>query len=398
MSLACVFGFHDWNGCKCSKCGKIRDEGHDWSKDCEKCALCNKVTAHAHVWKGCKCTKCGRTRDDGHDFLNTALTCSRCGVSADVTANKDGFTLLHKAACEGRKDIAQLLIAKGADVNAVDNAGFTPFRWAVCGGHKTIVELLIKGADVNEVHTSGNIPLTEAEEGYTQIAKRFKAAMANAVYAHIFGLTPLHLASAIGKKEIAELLIANGANVNAVDKLLGTTPLLWALLKYDLTDIGELNALAKLLIAKGTDVNTVDKNGRTALSVAKEKGFNEIVDLISANLANISASQHEDIAALPLRLCCTKCNSRYSVGEDAIIVTMDMTKALIDGAIILQSANPSEHIEKDLVSLASGVPAERRSAVLMQASETARSVLTSLKNGQNRVWICYQCKNPNNYP
>ena len=35
--MACLFG-HKWNGCKCDKCGKTRDEQHDWKKDtCKKC-------------------------------------------------------------------------------------------------------------------------------------------------------------------------------------------------------------------------------------------------------------------------------------------------------------------------------------------------------------------------
>lgn len=25
--MACLFG-HKWNGCKCTKCGKVRNEGH----------------------------------------------------------------------------------------------------------------------------------------------------------------------------------------------------------------------------------------------------------------------------------------------------------------------------------------------------------------------------------
>ena len=35
--MACLFG-HKWNGCKCTKCGKTRDELHDWKKDtCKNC-------------------------------------------------------------------------------------------------------------------------------------------------------------------------------------------------------------------------------------------------------------------------------------------------------------------------------------------------------------------------
>jgi len=68
--MGCLLG-HKWNGCKCEKCGKIRDEQHMW-KGCE-CSLCGKVRDEQHIWgrrndytNNCKCTRCGKsiTRQD----------------------------------------------------------------------------------------------------------------------------------------------------------------------------------------------------------------------------------------------------------------------------------------------------------------------------------------------
>ena len=60
------------------------------------------------------------------------------------------FTPLHYAASGNHKEVVELLIAEGADVNAKTDAGFTPLCDAAQFGHKEIVELLIaKGADVN---------------------------------------------------------------------------------------------------------------------------------------------------------------------------------------------------------------------------------------------------------
>lgn len=40
---------HKWDGCKCSRCGKVRDE--------------------QHAWIGCKCSRCGK-EDQVWDFLD----------------------------------------------------------------------------------------------------------------------------------------------------------------------------------------------------------------------------------------------------------------------------------------------------------------------------------------
>ena len=63
---------------------------------------------------------------------------------------ESGSTPLHFATFKGHKEIAELLIAKGADLNAKDKKGRTPLFGAAQDGQKEIAELLIaKGADVN---------------------------------------------------------------------------------------------------------------------------------------------------------------------------------------------------------------------------------------------------------
>jgi hypothetical protein len=56
-------------------------------------------------------------------------------------ANNRGSTPLHKAAMGGHKEVAELLIAEGADVNAKDNNRRTPLHYATT---KEIADLLRK--------------------------------------------------------------------------------------------------------------------------------------------------------------------------------------------------------------------------------------------------------------
>jgi hypothetical protein len=126
--------------------------------------------------------------------------------------------------------------------------------------------------------------------------------------------------------------------------------------------------------------------------------FNRSIDNDSKRInAGFSDSKKHSVIQF-LKLSCTKCGAQYSIGEDAIIVTMGMTKALPDETIIFKATEPSADAGRDLVSPISGVPADRRTPILLEAVETAQSVLTSLRNGQKRSWICYRCKALNDYP
>jgi ankyrin repeat protein len=63
---------------------------------------------------------------------------------ADVNAIQyDAYTPLHLGAAEGHKEVADLLLAKGADIDAKDNEDYTPLHLAVANEHGDIVEYLL---------------------------------------------------------------------------------------------------------------------------------------------------------------------------------------------------------------------------------------------------------------
>jgi ankyrin repeat protein len=147
---------------------------------------------------------------------------------------------IHDAAKQGDLSKVELLLAsKPQLINAQDKDNFTPLCLAGQGGHKEVVELLItKGADVN-----------------------------------FAGGAPLVLTALKGHKEVAELLIAKGANANV--GVGGVTPLLAAA-------SGGHTELAEFLIAKGADVNAKNKNGWTPLYSAASNGHKELAELLIA--------------------------------------------------------------------------------------------------------------------
>ena len=71
---------------------------------------------------------------------------------------------IHEAARDGNIEAVKQHFASGADVNAKDDAfRATPLNWAAFGGHKEIVELLIsEGADMNVKCSNQNTPLDVA--------------------------------------------------------------------------------------------------------------------------------------------------------------------------------------------------------------------------------------------
>ncbi len=75
MSIKCLFGFHSWDGCKCSKCGQTRDKKHQWEG--LKCSRCGQGWDEELKRRGLKCPRCGQTRDEEHPWIN--CKCTRCG-------------------------------------------------------------------------------------------------------------------------------------------------------------------------------------------------------------------------------------------------------------------------------------------------------------------------------
>ena len=69
---------------------------------------------------------------------------SKAGALVINQRNKGGATSLHIACRESNFEIAKILIENGANVNIVDNEGWSPLMRASLTGNKEIVEILLK--------------------------------------------------------------------------------------------------------------------------------------------------------------------------------------------------------------------------------------------------------------
>jgi len=216
---------------------------------------------------------------------------------ADVDTKDDmGITPLHEAVQRGRKEIAELLITNGADVNAKNEYGTTPLHHAAREGHNVIAELLIaEGADVNAKNDGGFTPVDDANIGIFWFSPEGKAAKKETVallrkHGGISGAADsIHVAAAVGNIEAVKQHLAAGANVNAKDDD-GWTPLLYAAAEGR-------KEVAELLIANGADVN-VNVYGTTPLHIAAFSGHTEVVELLIANGADVNAKDEDGMTPL----------------------------------------------------------------------------------------------------
>lgn len=194
------------------------------------------------------------------------------------------------------KDVTELLIAAGANVNARNSGGATPLFLAAMNQNKLIAEALIaKGADVNLQNNAGGAALhAAAKNGQVDLAAVLIAAGADANIKAKDGTTPLHLAAKNGHLEMVQLLIEKGAEVNATDAG-KDTPLHWACGESaaysqmitspekgaNIWMVSQREKVLEFLIAKGADVNAKDAKSFGPIDFAKSTNQTGLVELLS---------------------------------------------------------------------------------------------------------------------
>ncbi|BBG59426.1 ankyrin repeat protein [Providencia rustigianii DSM 4541] len=142
--------------------------------------------------------------------------------------------------------VARYLIEKGADVNAKDGIQDTPFLYAGARGLQEILEMTLShGADVSSINRYGGTALIPAAER--------------------------------GHVKTVKTLIDAGVSVNHVNNL-GWTALIEAIILGDGSD--KYAQIVTLLVEGGADVNLADASGQSPLTLAKSKGYQNIIDIL----------------------------------------------------------------------------------------------------------------------
>lgn len=194
--------------------------------------------------------------------------------------------LLLIAAHKDCKDIVELLLDLGANINCTDTTfhGYTPLMYAVCFEKIKVIELLLdRGANINCTDTlHGWTPLMIAGQfEKMEIIELLLDRGANInCTSTLYNYTPLMLAVQFGKMKVMKLLLDRGANVNCIGTMLGCTPLMHAAQFSKMEIVG-------LLLAYKADVNLANDDNDTALIMASELGSKQIAKALLDNGANV---------------------------------------------------------------------------------------------------------------
>lgn len=220
------------------------------------------------------------------------------GAEVNRLSKRSGWTPLHLAASTGNASAAAVLLQGGADPNTPDKRGLPPLmvtatskQWKLDRGSKqedyaAAVTALIKGgAKPDWQDKDGRTALMQAAA--RQYAPSVRALLAGGADVHLRdkrGRTTLTWAARNGKQsETVRALLEAGAKVSVIDAILS----------------GDIEQARRLLM-EGADVRGVGTSGETALILATENAYDDLVEMLLVRGVNVNAQDDQGFTALSL--------------------------------------------------------------------------------------------------
>lgn len=190
------------------------------------------------------------------------------GANVTRTRQSDKMSALHIAVFNGYTSVVAILLRHGADANA---------KTRYIGDRKE--EQLY----LTPLLMATQRPVNSAED-ISRLLLAYGADV-NATF-RVIKWTPLHFATNYGFKDMVELLLDRGADVNARDDR-NRTALQFASFRNNTNS----TAIVKLLLDRGADVNAVAINNSTALDFALMGQNLQSMRLLIDRRANISLAR-----------------------------------------------------------------------------------------------------------
>ncbi|WP_020652414.1 ankyrin repeat domain-containing protein [Massilia niastensis] len=171
----------------------------------------------------------------------------------------------------------QAMVGTEVNANEINPVGGEPaLVLAVREGSMRVLDVLLRhpGTDVDAKAVNGNTALMMA--AFKRNMPAVQALLAKGAAVNRAGWTPLHYAAAGGDAEIAKLLLARGAKLEAVSPPASGayTPLMMAAREGQ-------ESTALLLLARGAQPGLKNSEGLTAVQIAERAGQEAVAKAIS---------------------------------------------------------------------------------------------------------------------
>ena len=211
-------------------------------------------------------------------------------------------TALQPAALKGFAMTAKVLLDHGADMELGDHAGNTPLHRATLLGHEAMSSLLLDyGANIHALNKQGGTPLHRAAfSGRTMIAEMLIERGADIVCKDAGHDTPLHIAVRFGQEQMTRLLLEKGAGSTLVDNDEA------AQLLYLAAHRGP-KAIVELILtyrARHSTLMWPPSAYAYALKAAARRHLDQVVELLFDNLHLSSLSEVDEQGKTMLHIFC----------------------------------------------------------------------------------------------